>query len=179
MLAAFRFAISTLCLVVAQFGFNPAYAQAPANQQSSCRQYVQGFYNWYQKQTGDPSAKALQNKHYSFSPELANKLREDRAASAKSPDEIVGLDFDPFLNSQELAQRYEVGKISQKGGHYLAEVYGIMNGKKSAKPDVVPELVSKSGAWQFVNFHYAETGDPKQENLLSVLKALADERKKR
>jgi hypothetical protein len=39
---------------------------------------------------------------YAFSPELASKLKEDLAAQEKSPGEIVGLDFDPFLNAQDV-----------------------------------------------------------------------------
>ena len=39
-----------------------------------------------------------------------------KAAYKKSPEEIVGLDFDPFLNAQDIAERYLVGKIIPKGG---------------------------------------------------------------
>ena len=178
-MATSKIAFLTLSVLLAGFSLNAAHAQTPASDESSCRQYVQRFYNWYSRQTGDPSEKALVCKDYSFSPDLAAKLREDRAASAKNPNEVVGLDFDPFVNSQEQAQRFEVGKISQKNGSYLADVYGYWDGKKSSKPDVVPELVLKSGGWQFVNFHYQASNDPTQENLLSVLKALSDGRKKR
>jgi hypothetical protein len=33
-------------------------------------------------------------------------LKEDLAESAKVPDEIVGLDFDPYINGQETPTRY-------------------------------------------------------------------------
>jgi hypothetical protein len=57
-------------------------------------------------------------------------LKEDLAASKKSPGEIVGLDFDPFLNAQDIAERYLVGKITPKGDHYWVEVFGVWGGRK-------------------------------------------------
>ena len=43
-------------------------------------------------------------------------------------------------------------------------------------PHVYPELQEVSGHWQFVNFHYKDNG--KDDNLLSILKSLANDRKK-
>ena len=37
------------------------------------------------------------------------------------------------------------------------------------------EVVSENGRWQFVNFHY---GEGKDDNLVSTLKLLRDERQK-
>jgi hypothetical protein len=58
------------------------------------------------------------------------------------------------------------------------EVFGFWNGKKNAKPDVVPELVFEKGRWIFVNFHYDSSGFPENENLVSVLQALKKSREK-
>jgi hypothetical protein len=44
---------------------------------------------------------AIKTKSSVFSPQLALALKEDSAAQAKAEGEIVGLDFDPFLNSQD------------------------------------------------------------------------------
>jgi hypothetical protein len=118
----------------------------------------------------------LRQKRSSFSPELVKGLKEDLKASEKSTAEIVGLDFDPFLNTQDIAERYLVGKITPKGDHYWVEVFGVWNGQKNSNPDVVPELAFEKGQWIFTNFHYGKTDIPVNENLLSVLQTLKKDR---
>lgn len=158
-------------------------AEAPSKEEQSCHEFVQSFYTWYAKLARQESkessdSRALKLKKTSFSAELASRLKEDADASAKVSNEIVGLDFDPFLNAQDIGERYTVGKVTKKGRNYLAEVYGSWNGKKSAKPDVTPELSNQGGHWIFENFHYQHTGGPENENLLSVLSTLKKDREK-
>jgi hypothetical protein len=45
-----------------------------------------------------------------FESGLLAALKEDVAAQAAAKGEIVGLDFDPFLNTQDPAESYEVGQ---------------------------------------------------------------------
>ncbi len=160
-----------------------AQEKSTAEAQAACRNFVQGFYNWYVQKTQKAEADqeggfnlALKYKKEAFSDELFRRLKEDAEASAKNSDEIVGLDFDPFLNAQDIGERYVVGKVTPKGDRYRVEVYGIWSGKKNAKADVIPEVMLKDGRWIFVNFIY---GDGEDENLLSVLKTLREERQKK
>ena len=175
-----------VCLSVFEFAAacGPLQAQSgsPHDRQESCRNFVQGFYDWYVPKAlgeneGPAWAFALKNKRSVFSPELYRLLREDSAAQAKA-GEIVGLDFDPFLNSQDPEERYVVGNVTPKGDRYLVELRGISSGKKSEKPAVVAELTQNDGRWLFVNFHYGETKYPEDENLVSVLKNLRASRQK-
>ena len=155
-------------------------SQDTANNEAACANFVQKFYDWYLAKSKQDNSKlspeeiAIQQKAGSFSPVLIRELREDLKASAASKDGIVGLDFDPFLNAQDVATKYSVGKITSKNGKWYANVYGTWNGKKNAKPDVVPELTCDQGKWIFTNFDYEE---PPKSNLLTVLKSLRDERK--
>jgi hypothetical protein len=158
-----------------------------ASPPEDCGQFVQRFYDWYlarenalTKENSQKSADevALSEKASVFSSELVRALREDSAASKKSPGEIVGLDFDPFLNAQDVPERYLVGKVQRKSDHWLVEVFGLWNGKKNSSPDVIPELVLRNGRWIFVNFHYPESKIPINENLLGVLKELKKSRGK-
>ena len=65
-------------------------------------------------------------------PVLLAGLKEDMAAAAAAPEgEEVGLDFDPFLDAQDPADRYEVKSVSKKGTKYLADVYCKTEGKWS------------------------------------------------
>jgi len=108
----------------------------------------------------------------SLDSELACALEADSAAQANALGEIVGLDFDPFLNTQDPYDRYAVGKVTRKGQRCLVDVYGVHSGKRSDRPDVVPELVRRHGSWVFMNFHYPR----ERTDLLSILKRLRQKR---
>lgn len=140
--------------------------------------FVQGFYDWYvpralNSRSTPAWSTAVKEKGSCFSPELGRKLREDSEAQAKDEGEIVGLDFDPFLNSQDPGRRYSVGKVALKGDRYLVEVHRVVSGKPEAKLTATAEVTGRNGQWYFVNFIY-----PGGHNLLGVLKALKDERDK-
>ncbi len=168
-----------LACLLAISGIMPLNA-APQSDVDSCRTFVQRFYDWYVPVGGrEPNWSSLFSEKKSvFAPSLFQSLKADNDAQAKVEGEIVGLDFDPFLNSQDPSQKYVVGKITQKQASYFVDIYGVRNGKKGAKPDVVAELKRSDGKWKFVNFHYGKSEFPENENLVSVLKCLAGSRAK-
>ncbi len=142
----------------------------------SARQFVQAFYDWYTPKAlngsaGDGWDLVLKSKRFVFSQRLVQALREDSAAAAKVKGEIVGLDFDPFLNSQDPDTRYLVRKVEQKGRSTLVSVHGVSDGKPSAKADVIVKLDKQNGHWRVTNFLY-----PIGDDLLGVLKKLKQER---
>ncbi len=146
--------------------------------QDSPQAFVQNFYNWYipialNSKKGPASDIALRTKAVLFSKELAKALREDSQAQAKAHGEIVGIDWDPFLNSQDPENQYEAVKVTQIGDRYFVDVYGLNSGKRSEKPDVVAELRLDAGKWVFVNFHSVDG-----HNLLASLKSLSESRHK-
>lgn len=149
------------------------------------RVFVQTFYDWYvpislRNNSVPASDFALKYKSSDFSPELLRALQEDSNARAKVTGEVVGLDFDPFLNGQDPCQRYDVGEIAHRGASYWVDVYGICSGRKSQKPDVTAELVYKNGHWLFVNFHYNGIAKqyPQSADLVSILKLLRKDRER-
>jgi Protein of unknown function (DUF3828) len=155
----------------------------PQANTDSCRNFVQQFYDWYlsgAKPKGYMSKYdyALKYKSAIFTPVLRQKLIADEQASAKSPAEIVGLDFDPFLNAQDDPGQLVAKKATMKGANCFVEVFRTSNdAKEGNKPDVMPELTQKDGHWVFVNFHYPPNaaGD---NDLLDILKGLAADRAK-
>ena len=156
-----------------------AQAKPDPDTLGSVGHFVQEFYDWYtpraQGTERAPAWKlALRQKGYAFDPKLLSALREDSVAQAKSPGEVVGLDFDPFLNSQDPSQRYEIGEKAERGERYWVEVYAVSSGRRSERPDVTVELSKKKGHWMFVNFHYLGNRD-----LLATLKSLRERRRKR
>ncbi|WP_159082166.1 hypothetical protein [Rhodanobacter thiooxydans] len=117
---------------------------------------------------------ALKARGSVFSHQLAKALEEDSAAQTRAEGEIVGLDFDPFLNSQDPGQHYKVGRITQKGDSYWVDIHDASSsGWLHEKPGVIAEVVRKNGQWHFVNFHYSNGRD-----LLDALKELKASRGK-
>jgi hypothetical protein len=162
----------------------PAQAAKQVAEEQSCVLFVQQFYDWYLIRTGPngkprPANRSLDDvlrlKPKLLSAELLALLKDDLAASKASSDDIVGLDWDPFLASQDAVSRFHVDAATILNGRCSARVSGVEGGKKREK--VVPELASTSGNWIFVNFHYPGQNGA-DENLIDTLKLLRDERKK-
>jgi len=149
-----------LCSVMSHARATPAAPKSP-------REFVEEFYRWYVPRAPNDNSieMALKFKGASFSRELVRRLKEDSAAQA-SCAELVGLDFDPFLNGQDPAEHYEVGKVRQKVQSYRADIHRLWSGKRIEKPDVSAEFTQYKGHWIFVNFFYPEGGD-----LLTILRS--------
>lgn len=130
---------------------------------------------------GTPSDLEIKARPGNFSRELRRRLAEDMAAASRNKDEIVGLDFDPYLNSQDMADRYVVRKVVRAGQRYRAEVHAVTEGKQTATPVVIPELVRTGSGWMIVNFLYRNPENAADKSdLLSILSQLrADRRKNR
>ena len=171
-----------------------AQEKTPQDIQQSCRTFVQGFYDWYVPRwmtnnlessaafkKWETSRDPLRQKTYPLSAELVRRLREDRAAQAKVPGELVGLDFDPYIggNGGPLG-RYVVGRITPKAGHYLAEVY-LQPRPEGKRPVVAAEVAFVNERWLIVNFHYYIYDGAKlthRYDLLGLLKLLREDRQK-
>ncbi|HEV7923268.1 MAG TPA: hypothetical protein VGR02_20995 [Thermoanaerobaculia bacterium] len=156
-----------------------AAAPTPADEQKTVRALqssVQAFYDWYAPRAnhageGRPSDAVLTGKRFTLGSRLAAALKEDSAAQDQA-SEIVGLDFDPFLNTQEPCERYVVGGVHKVGSAYLVDVHGVCGKERSKKPDVVVEAKRDGSRWIFVNFRY-----PPDDDLLSILGLLKRDRK--
>ncbi|MDR3792011.1 MAG: DUF3828 domain-containing protein [Terracidiphilus sp.] len=135
---------------------------------ASPREFVNEFYKWYgQRVARDmPDKNTLKLMRWDLSPELAEKLKEDRKAQSMCT-EIVGLDFDPIVGSQDPADSYEAGEITQTGARYRANIYGTTNGVRATKPDVIAEFVHEGDRWIFQNFLYPTA----KADLLAILRS--------
>ena len=94
-----------------------AVAQAPSVplDSSSCRRFVQQFYDWYVPLTqttmnGPASDSALQHKAEVFNPDLLRALKVDSEASAHAKGEIVGLDAEALGVGE---YRRELGRVQK------------------------------------------------------------------
>jgi hypothetical protein len=173
-------AICTILLLSLCGGPICGQQKSPPGPAESCRKFVQEFYSWYAARSLKAGGEdlILTKKRASLSPELFRRLNEDRLAAKRSPGEIVGLDFDPVLNAQDVAQSYVAGRVTTKGDRFKVEVFGIWDGKKRGSPDVVPELKRNGKRWIFVNFYYPSADKTPNDDLLHVLANLRSDRLK-
>ena len=175
-------AVSLLCVSAVAQAAAPSPAGAPAKDATTpaAQGFVQGFYDWYvgQAKKSDQHLMddALSNKRWPMSEAIVTALKADMAAQAKTPDDIVGIDFDPFLAAQDECWPYKTGKVTTVAGKTRVEVFGHCEKTHPESPDVIAELEQRDGKWVFVNFIYP--GDPGQPDgdLLKTLKDLQQER---
>jgi hypothetical protein len=157
-----------------------AYAVPPENPtESSASAFVQGFYDWYvgkvlvatKKGSGYGFIDAVRQRPDGFSPELKRLLEEDVAAASKCKDDVVGLDWDPFLETQELPGSYKVGKVEKTAQGFRVSV-DVRDAKArgARNPVAQADVAFVGGHWQFVDF-VQEPNDPKtRQGLVSLLK---------
>jgi len=104
-------------------------------------------------------------------------LRIDSEAQARAKGELVGLDFDQFLGSQDPADHYEARRATVKNGTCSVGVWRASPTDTAAKmdrPEAVAELKQQNGGWRFANFTYSVGGS----DLLHLLANLRQERRK-
>jgi hypothetical protein len=155
-----------------------ASAQAPAD---SALQFVKAFYAWYvplARESGEviPWMRAIRERRSSFSQPIIQALRADSVATSKSPDEIVGLDGDPFLNAQDPCDRYEPSRVTQRGTSFHVDVHGMGHCSRDEAPEVIAEVAKVNGRWMFSDFRLP--GSP-PETLLGLLRKQATDRRRR
>lgn len=148
--------------------------QNPTTDEVSCREFVQDFYDWYVPiATADKeriTGRLLPGKS-SFDPVLWKMLVADDEAQSHS-NEIVGLDFDPILNSQDPSPKFIVKSASARDGRCNAAVIGVNRGVEDEH--VKPELVLSNGRWIFVNFRYESWVAGKLRKSGNLVQALQD-----
>ncbi len=114
--------------------------------------FTQAFYDWYRR-NDDRLETALAQRPELFATTLFTALRSDIEAQAKSPGEIVGIDWDPFTNSQDPCDPYQVASASRRGDTILVAMKGMCtNATPRPGPDVIARLQRKDSGWVFVDF---------------------------
>jgi hypothetical protein len=147
-------------------------AQATADTAAvSAQRAVQRFYDWYvpavrREESGPVGALALRQRASLFALTLRNALARDTAAQVKAVGEIDGLDFDPFLASQDPCARYTTHRAMRRGSTYSVELRGSCS--SGPMPDAVLDLARLSGAWMITNIRYPRN----KSDLLTVLNEL-------
>jgi len=176
------FGVSVLLLLMSS---SLLYGQAPPteNLSGSAQHFVQAFYDWYipglLKSFSTRNSFSWQERAADFDQRLFRALKEDDDAQAKAPGEIVGLDYDPFVNNQDPCEHNRARGVRKNGEAYFVDVHNICNGKEDEQVHVIAEVARKNDRWVFVNFHYpADRPGGKEIDLLTILRSLSEDRQK-
>lgn len=150
----------------------------PIDSARVARETVARFYAWYvpAAQRAGADMRALRDPRWHFNPALVTALRADSAATVANPGEIVGLDMDPFLNSQDPCNRYAPTAVRRDGATFLVDVVGSGGCATHRQPDVTVRVAFRGATPVFVNFLYPK---PANDDLLGVLRQLASDRAKK
>ncbi len=136
-------------------------------ERASVRRFVQSFYNWYADEVNrsenhdsdvEADVEAVTAKSALFTPKLCRALLVDRKAQEEDPNGyIVGIDMDPFLNSQDPNRHYKVVRVEHKGGVWLVTVRGVPTQEESVSQAIAVVEKTRSGyGWRFTDFFYDE-----------------------
>jgi Protein of unknown function (DUF3828) len=163
------------CLMLAAA---PVQTNDESAEVQSVRQFVQGFYDWYRskpasKLDGFGMEDALKTRVRDFGQPLLKDLLADLDAASKNPEEITGLDFDPFTDSQDPYDHYDVVKLEKKGAVYWVSLQGVT---EKPEVDVIAVVGRKNDRWVFMNFRYPRN---RSRDLLVLLKRLREDREKK
>ncbi|MBA3854368.1 MAG: hypothetical protein C0503_08135 [Gemmatimonas sp.] len=157
----------------------PQLARSPGGgPQGEAMAYVEGFLARYLGQFDEsiehPAGwNPLTALRADLSPELMRALQEDRDASAANDEEIVGLDFDPFIDAQDVCERYESRAAVPQDSTMDVAVYNTCNWGHPLVPDAIYRLMRRNNRWVIVDIRYAGG-----QSLLQVLAYYAEQRKK-
>lgn len=154
---------------------SPAPAAPATDDGARAKAFVAAFYAWYEH-SGRPLGESvvLRANKDALSPELHAALKADLEASARVKDEVVGLDFDPFLNTQEASEPFDAGTAVAKGDSWWVP----LTDRKSHVLRVTAEVTCAAAGCRIANLHYPAQELPENENLVSILKVLARDRAK-
>ncbi|MBD1385640.1 hypothetical protein IDJ75_10155 [Mucilaginibacter rigui] len=171
--------IAALCMSV----FSNVKAQSPAKDKESAKAFVQKFYSWYvalyNKDTPKSDLIALKKYPAYFDKTLGEALVRDYTEQPQNAGEILGLDADPFLSSQDTGFDYLAGDVKQVGDKFLIDIHSGTAGepkKEILKSETVliAQVSNVNNQRRFINFLYpAKQGGG---NLLATLASLRKDR---
>ena len=134
---------------------------------------LQSFYDAYLPAFEQGRSRAfLDDTTTLISPALRQALIADYQASAADSSEVVGLDFDPFLNSQDPCNSYRVGADSSVGAQHLVPVRAVCPSDTTLA--AIGVLERSATGWTLIDLKYPSD----TSTLQGVLARLAKDRTK-
>jgi hypothetical protein len=127
-------------------------------QTQSATDHVQQFLNWYTVQLVSDSGWKVVHRHRAelLGPDLVALLRADEAAKDKSPDQPVGMDWDPFIGVEEPCELYRAVEQPPQLPLVVVSVFEACRGRDAERVRV--ELTRRDDKWVMTNFYYVDRG---------------------
>lgn len=114
---------------------------------------VSDFYKWYLKDQKS-SLKNISSWKECFEEKLYEELMEAMSKTAKNNNGLW-LDFDPFVNAQEHAISFSLGKTLKKNN--TATVIVSMKYDRDARQSLKVFLIRSDDIWRMANFIYDDS----------------------
>ncbi len=162
----------------------PAAKPDDASEQSA-RLFVQRFYDWYlqrvlaasEQQQKSPKAKdfgfidGVRQRPTWFSAELRRLLEEDMVAARRCSSEQVGIDWDPFLETQDPSPAYTASKVERtpQGFRVSVDFHDKQTGVVET-PMAQADISFVDRHWIFVDFVQSPRDRKFRQGLVQTLK---------
>ena len=141
---------------------------APDSAAQAAARFAQAFYAWYER-TGERYRAVVSDSPALFAPALLAALRRDNAAQQATPDQVTGLDWDPFLDTQDPCVPYQVTGATRRGDTILVAVNGMcVDRAPQSQPDVIAEVRFAGGRWVFADFRHVGSPGSLLEDLVRL-----------
>ncbi|HST20434.1 MAG TPA: hypothetical protein VLR90_04925 [Blastocatellia bacterium] len=146
-----------------------SFGQKTGGPISEAASTVKAFYAFHFQHNFDFSERGLRLKRKWLDESLYKLLLEDRKKAAAAKDEVVGLDGDPFTNSQEPPNSFQVGESKQddKSASVTVKFFWKDKGKVVDQRKVDVKLAKVANAWKITNII---SGDSEDDDLVKLLK---------
>ncbi|MGA9769391.1 MAG: hypothetical protein WBV94_10140 [Blastocatellia bacterium] len=143
-----------------------SFGQRPADEVAAT---VKAFYSFHFQHDFDFSERGLRLRRKWLDESLYKLLLEDRKKAAASKDEVVGLDGDPFTNSQEPPNSFQVlqSNYNDKNASVVVQLFWKDKGKVVDQRKIEVKLTKVAGNWKIENLI---SGDSEDDNLVHLLK---------
>jgi hypothetical protein len=154
---------------------------SPALPAGSPERFVQDFYDWYVLASSGRIAAvqfyAAPKMRAGLAPQLLAALQADAAAqAADTTGSVVGIDWDPFLASQDPCRRYDVTAPAERRSiGYVVHVHGVGICPPHDRPDVSVAVRRGDSSWTIVDV--TDSSSHGTNSLLESLHALDDSRR--
>lgn len=136
-------------------------AGAPATAADSVREFVAEFYHWYMLQASTASSdrlwySVLDHRASVLDDDLRTAMLRDREEQRAARGELVGLESDPFLNSQDPCATYSVTGVVRDGQRFRVEIRPECGTAREAQAPFHAVVARSDGAWVFVDVEYPD-----------------------
>ena len=143
--------------------------QRPVGAAAEAAATVKAFYAFHFKHNFDYSEKGLKLRRKWLAESLYELLLADRKKAAAAKDEVVGLDGDPFTNSQEPPNSFQIGESKQddKRASVIVELFWKDRNKVVDQRKIEVRLTKVANNWKIENLI---SGDSEDDDLVRLLK---------